>query len=37
MVEKGWLTEDPFVKKRFRVTEKGQAVIDVYHGLDERN
>lgn len=36
MVEKGWLTEDPIAKRRFRVTEKGQAVIDVYHGLDER-
>ena len=37
MVEKGWLAEDPFAKRRFIVTEKGQAVIDVYHGLDERN
>lgn len=34
MVEKGWLTLDPYAKRRFVVTEKGQAVIEVYHGLD---
>jgi len=34
MVEKGWLVLDPYARRRFIVTAKGQAVIDVYHGLD---
>ena len=34
MKEKGWLVEDPVVKKRYKVTEKGQAVIDVYYRLE---
>lgn len=33
MMEKGWLAEDPIVKRRYRVTDKGQAVIDVYYQL----
>lgn len=33
MMEKGWLAEDPIVKRRYRVTDKGQAVIDVYYEL----
>lgn len=33
MMEKGWLAEDPIVKRRYRVTDKGQAVIDVYYKL----
>lgn len=34
LVEKGWLVLDEHARRRFIVTEKGEAVIDVYLGLD---
>lgn len=34
MLEKGWIEESPMVRGRFVVTKEGEAIINVYHGLE---
>lgn len=34
MLEKGWIEESPLVKDRYDVTKEGEAIIDVYQGME---
>ena len=34
MLEKGWIEESPVVRGRWEVTKEGEAIIEVYHGLE---
>ena len=34
MQDKGWIQESPVVKGRYEVTPEGEAIIEVYHGLE---
>lgn len=34
MIKKGWVKESDVVKERWEITPEGEAIIDVYHGLE---
>jgi len=34
MLEKGWIVESPVVKGRWEVTKQGEAIIEIYRGLE---
>ena len=34
LIKKGWVKESDVVKDRWEITPEGEAIIEVYHGLE---